>query len=75
MQKGSLYSTTAPAFIVRRLFDKGHLTNVRLYFLVVLICVFIRFHDVKAVHVIFFKKNSVSKTDLSKLASGPSALL
>ena len=38
-QEGSLFSTPSPAFIVCRFFDDGHLTSVRWFLIVVLICI------------------------------------
>ena len=38
MQEHSLFSTSTPPFIVCRLSDDGHLTSVRRYLIVVLIC-------------------------------------
>ena len=38
-QEGSLFSTPSPAFTVCRFFDDGHLTSVRWFLIVVLICI------------------------------------
>ena len=45
MQECSLFSTPSPAFVVCRLFDDGHLTGIRGYLIVVLICIFLIMSD------------------------------
>ena len=46
MQEGSLFSTPSPAITVCRIFDDGILTIVRLYIIVVLICISLMISDV-----------------------------